>query len=78
MKSLSIKKYRINTKNVRTNLSHILSQTRRRTSKVVKFWKHMGQILRERIPVVSPLQELIAGKSLISEIHVIKYSMSRW
>ncbi len=78
MKLPSIKKHRVNTNTVRQKLSHVLSQTRRRTSKVVKFWKHMGQILRERVPVISPLQEIIAGKSLISDIHVIKYSMARW
>jgi hypothetical protein len=60
MKLNSIKRYRINTIKVKTSLSHILSQTRRRTSKVVKFWKHLGQIVRERIPVIAPLQELIS------------------
>jgi hypothetical protein len=37
----------------------------------------MGQILRERIPVIAPLQELISGKGLISEVSIIKYSPSR-
>ena len=59
-------------------VSDVLSKTRCRTSKTVKFWKHIGQILRERIPVLSPLQELINGKWFISDIHIVKYSASRW
>jgi uncharacterized membrane protein len=45
---------------------------------MVKFWKHIGQIIRERIPVISPLQELITGRWFISEVRIIKYSVSRW
>lgn len=56
----SIKKYTINRQ--KAKLSKIVVKTRIRTSKIVKFRKHIGQILRERIPVIAPLQELISGK----------------
>lgn len=78
MRLLPIKKYHINSFFAKKKLSHILSQTRRRTSAIVKFWKHLWQIIWERIPVLSPLQELIAGKWLISEVSIRKYSISRW
>ena len=70
----SIKKYTINRQE---NLSKIVVKTRIRTSKIVKFRKHIGQILRERIPVIAPLQELISGEGLISEVSIVKYSPSR-
>jgi hypothetical protein len=62
MPLLSVRKYTINTQKAKKNLSIILSKTRQRTSAMVKFWKHIGQIIRERIPVISPLQELITGR----------------
>jgi hypothetical protein len=62
MKFPSLKKHTINTQKAKKNLSVVLSKTRQRTSAMVKFWKHIGQIIWERIPVVSPLQELIAGQ----------------
>ncbi len=62
MNIISIKKHHINTQRAKVKLSNILSKTRQRTSAMVKFWKHIGQIIRERIPVISPLQELISGK----------------
>lgn len=78
MKLLSLKKYHINTNKVSKSLSDILSITRRRTSKIIKFWKHLWQIARERIPILAPFFELLHGKWLISEVHIIKYSMSWW
>lgn len=71
----SIKKNTINRQ--KAKLSKIVVKTRIRTSKIVKFRKHIGQILRERIPVLSPLQELISWQGLISEVSIIKYSPSR-
>jgi hypothetical protein len=62
MNIISLKKHHINTKKAKVKLSHILLKTRQRTSTMVKFWKHIGQIVWERIPMLSPLQELIAGK----------------
>jgi len=56
----SIKKYAINRQETQQSISKIVVKTRIRTSKIVKFRKHMGQILRERIPVLSPLQELMS------------------
>ena len=60
MKLPSIIKHHSSTQQSKKRLSSILSKTRIRTSKIVKFRKHMGQILRERIPVIAPLQELIS------------------
>lgn len=74
----SINKHKINTHKAKIKLSAVLSKTRQRTSAMVKFWKHIWQIIRERIPVLSPLQELIIGKWFISEVHIVKYSLSRW
>jgi len=73
----SIKKYAINRQETQQSISKIVVKTRIRTSKIVKFRKHMGQILRERIPVLSPLQELMSWQGLISEVSIIKYSASR-
>lgn len=56
----SIKKYTINRQETQQNSSKIVVKTRIRTRKIVKFRKHIGQILRERIPVIAPLQELIS------------------
>jgi len=77
MKLPSIIKHHSSTQQSKKRLSSILSKTRIRTSKIVKFRKHMGQILRERIPVIAPLQELISWKGLISEVSIIPYSPSR-
>ncbi len=77
MKFFWIRKYHINTQKATHRLSIVLSKTRKRTSAIVKFWKHLWQIIWERIPVFSPLQELISGKWLISEVSIIKYSPSR-
>ena len=78
MKLPSLKKYHINTYKVSKSLSDILLVTRPRTTKMIKFWKHLWQIVRERIPVLAPFFELFHGKGLISEVHIIKYSMSWW
>jgi hypothetical protein len=77
MKLPSITKYTINTQKAKVKLSNVLSKTRKRTSTIVKFWKHIGQIIRERIPVLSPLQELLSGQCLVSEVSIVKYSPSR-
>jgi hypothetical protein len=77
MKIPSLTKHTINTQKAKVKLSNVLSKTRKRTSAIVKFWKHIGQIVRERIPVLSPLQELISWQGLISEVSIIKYSASR-
>ena len=74
----SIKKYKINRHKTQEHLSSILTKTRIHTSKIVRFRKHVGQILRERIPVISPLEELISGRWFISGVSIIKYSLSRW
>ena len=74
----STKKQHITTQKAKIKIAGILSKTRKKTSIIVKFWKHIGQIIRERIPVLSPLQELISGKGLISEVTIIRYSTSRW
>lgn len=78
MKLLQLPKYRIQKTVVQQRLSWILSKTRQRTSLMVKFWKHLGQIVWERIPVLSPLHELMIGKGFISEVRIIPYSLSRW
>ena len=62
MNIISLKKHHINTQKAKVKLSGILSKTRQRTSAMVKFWKHIGQIIRERIPLLSPIQELITSK----------------
>lgn len=76
MKLLSLKKYHINTNKVSKSLSDILSITRRRTSKIIKFWKHLWQIARERIPLLSPIHELTTGKWFVSEVKIVKRSVS--
>ena len=56
----SIQKHTIDKQKNPKKISTIIVKTRIRTSKIVKFRKHIGQILRERIPVIAPLQELIS------------------
>lgn len=77
MKLLWIKKYHISTQKAKHRLSNILSKSRKRTSAMIKFRKHVWQIARERIPILAPLQEIISWKWFISDVKIIKYSLSR-
>ena len=77
MKLLWIRKYHISTQKAKHRLSTILSKSRQRTSTMIKFWKHMWQLIRERIPILSPLQEIISWKWFISDVMIVKYSLSR-
>ena len=43
-------------------LSKVLSVTRKHTTGAVKFWKQIGQIVRERLPIISSLNDLLRGE----------------
>jgi hypothetical protein len=48
-------------------------------SKILRFRKHIGQIIRERIPLLSPLRDVIYQKWMISETRIPRWSLwRRW
>ena len=58
-------------------LARILSVTKKHTSWAVKFWKQVGQLIRERLPIISSLNDLRIGEGFVSGVPIIHQSKAR-
>ena len=58
-------------------LSRVLSVTRQHTSGAVKFWKQIGQFARERLPLISTLNDLVRKEWFVSGIPIIHQGQGR-
>lgn len=65
------------TQKAQLRLSKILSITKKHTSGAVKFWKQIGQLVRERLPIISVLNDLRIGEGFVSGIPIIHQSKGR-
>lgn len=74
-----MKKYHLTNISIKHSLSTILSSTRQKTTAFVKFWKHLGQIAWERIPLLPHLFDLWRWQWLVSQVRIPRWSLSyRW
>ena len=71
------KKYIESTHKSQLRLTRVLSITRKHTSGAVKFWKQIGQIVRERLPIISSINDLWRGEGFVSGIPII-YQGKGW
>lgn len=58
-------------------LSRLLSLTHQHSSAGRKFWKQIGQFVRERLPIISSLNDLWRGECFISGIPIL-YQGKGW